>query len=122
LILKAGLEAKGFRVLTAASGNEALQLCQSFDGAIDLCLTDVGLTPTNPEEPEPTIPNGLVLMQRAKDVRPDMKVLLFSGHSDEHLKRYGVEFANGQVIPKPCGLPTLVQLLHDALGTGAPLI
>ena len=114
-MLKAGLEAQGFRVLTAASGDEALELCQNFDGTIDLCLTDVGLIPTNGEAPEPAIPNGVVLMQRAEDVRPGMKVLLFSGHSDEHLKRYGVRFADGQVIRKPCALPILVELLRVAL-------
>jgi len=37
------------------------------------------------------------------------------GHPDEHLKRYGIAMERGQVIRKPCGLPTFVRLLGGAL-------
>lgn len=119
LILKAGLEANGFHVLTTATGEEALEICRDYDGALDICLTDLGLTPHGADNPTPLIPNGLVLMEQARSLRPNMKMLLFSGHSDERLRSYGIVLEEGQVIRKPCGLSTLLALLRDALGAQA---
>ncbi len=38
LILSAGLKAHGFDVLTAATGEKAMALCEAFDGPIPLNL------------------------------------------------------------------------------------
>ena len=65
------LEEQGYRVLTAADGQEALGLIQS-DVALDLLATDVGLPGLNGQE----------LASIARAQRPALKILLMTGHAD----------------------------------------
>jgi CheY-like chemotaxis protein len=46
-MLKMTLERGGFRVLVARGGNEALDVCESAAGAIDLVLTDIVMPGTS---------------------------------------------------------------------------
>ena len=67
------LESRGYRVIDAASGEEALNICQSYSGNIDLILTDVVMSRMS----------GRELAESADRVRPGIKVLLMSGYADE---------------------------------------
>jgi signal transduction histidine kinase/CheY-like chemotaxis protein len=67
------LENRGYSVVEASSGEEALSLCASYDGKIDLMLSDVIMPGMN----------GHALALEASRLRPDMKVLLMSGYADE---------------------------------------
>src|SRR5215470_5111632 len=70
------LEVRGYRVLEAASGEEALEICKTYAGAIDLTLSDVvmpGMT-------------GREMADQATLIRPNMKILLMSGYTDETSK------------------------------------
>jgi two-component system cell cycle sensor histidine kinase/response regulator CckA len=71
-IVKAALEAQGYRLLVAASGEEALLLAQAHPGPIDLLVTDVVL----PEL------NGKELARRLHKKRRDTVVLFMSGYTD----------------------------------------
>ncbi|WP_447978404.1 response regulator [Candidatus Nitrospira bockiana] len=118
LILTAGLKAQGFNVLTAATGEEALNLCRDAHGKVDVFLTDLGLISPDlsPEEAEAVaIPNGLVLIERAQELYPDIKFLLFTGHSDESLERFGLRADLVQFLRKPVELATLVATLRGLL-------
>ena len=75
-----GLTAHGYQVLKAASGEEALQVAQSHQGAIALALIDVVM---------PTM-NGPELAHRLHQIRPDLKVLFMSGFSTEVVVVQGV--------------------------------
>lgn len=66
------LAAKGYRVLTAGSGEEALEVYAEAGGAIDLLLTDVIM----PELDGPS------LVRRVRAERPDLKVIFISGYAD----------------------------------------
>jgi ActR/RegA family two-component response regulator len=83
-MLSAGLKAHGFEVLTAATAEKAIALCTAYDGPIDLMLADVGLTP---QELWPTagtddsIPHGVALAEHAVQLRPQLRVVLFTGYS-----------------------------------------
>lgn len=119
LILSAGFKAHGFDVLTAATAEKAMALCEAFDGPIDILLADVGLTPQDlwpAAGSDDSIPHGVALAERAVQLRPTLKVVLFTGYSDERLKRLGADLAGFALLRKPCGLPTLIntfrQLLH----------
>jgi CheY-like chemotaxis protein len=120
LILSAGLKAHGFDMLTAATAEKAMALCEAFDGPIDLLLADVGLTPQDlwpGEGTDDSIPHGVALAERALTIRPSLKVVLFTGYSDERLKRLGASMERFVLLRKPCGLPALIdtfrRLLHN---------
>jgi CheY-like chemotaxis protein len=120
LILSAGLKAQGFDVLTAATAEKAMALCEAFDGPIDLLLADVGLTPQElwmAVAGDDSIPHGVALAERAVQCRPTLQVVLFTGYSDERLTRLGADVQRFVLLRKPCGLPILIntfrQLLQD---------
>ena len=118
LILSAGLKAHGFEVLTAATGEKAMALCEAFDGPIDLLLADVGLTPQElwpGAGVDDSIPHGAALAERAIRIRPKMKVVLFTGYSDERLERLGAAPGGFMLLRKPCGLPTLINTFRRML-------
>jgi len=65
------LLAKGYKVLEATSGEQALQICANYDGPIPLVLTDVIM---------PHI-SGQELARRLAALRPETKVLYMSGYT-----------------------------------------
>jgi CheY-like chemotaxis protein len=118
LILSAGLKAHGFDMLTAATAEKAMALCEAFDGPIDILLADVGLTPQDlwpGEGADDSIPHGVALAERALTVRPSLKVILFTGYSDERLKRLGAATERFVLLRKPCGLSTLINTFRELL-------
>ena len=117
-MLHAGLTAHGFAVFMAGTGEKALALCEGADGPIDLLLTDIGLTRPHCWTPEPgAMVHGVSLARTAVKVRPSLKVILLTGHTDETLKTLGddgaIEFP---VLRKPCDLSILVRSLRQLLG------
>ncbi len=74
------LERRGYVVLEARGGIEALKLCQVHPGPIDLLFSDVVM----PEL------GGRELAERAASLRPDMKVLFTSGHTQDVLLKEGI--------------------------------
>ncbi|MGE5567747.1 MAG: PAS domain S-box protein [Rhodospirillales bacterium] len=71
-LIREVLRAKGFFVLQAGDGNEALRICEQHLGAIHLFLTDIVM---------PCM-SGRELAQRATALRPGMKVLYMSGYTE----------------------------------------
>src|SRR5436190_11435403 len=67
------LEMYGYRVLEAASGEKALDLCASHTADIDLLLTDMVMPGMS----------GRELSNRLKPQRKGMKVLFMSGYTDD---------------------------------------
>jgi two-component system, cell cycle sensor histidine kinase and response regulator CckA len=81
----------GYRVLEAADGPEALALAAQFKGRIHLLLTDVVLPGLS----------GIVVADRLKHEREDMRILYMSGYSAE---THGPELAAAgapPLLPKP---------------------
>lgn len=70
----------GYRVLTAADGQEALSMADGFAEDIDLLLTDV-LMPKM---------NGRELAERFRERRPNTRILYMSGWAANILSRHGV--------------------------------
>ena len=67
------LERHGYRVLDASNGPEAMEVAGKYPDVIHLLLTDVVLPKMS----------GVVLAERLRASRPDMKVLFASGYSAE---------------------------------------
>ncbi|HXE72218.1 MAG TPA: ATP-binding protein, partial [Candidatus Nitrosotenuis sp.] len=107
LALSRLLEGRGYRVLPAASGEEALRVSARYPGSIELLLTDVAM----PEM------GGVELARRLQALRPGLRVLLVSGHAPEVLARQGVE--EGQpLLPKPFSPQALLQRVRESLNSG----
>jgi two-component system cell cycle sensor histidine kinase/response regulator CckA len=107
-IAKEMLTRQGYLVLEAVSGAEAVRLCESRQGIVDLLLTDV------------TMPgmSGPELAAALKAARPGLKVLYTSGYSEKVLGQYGVT-AEAAFIRKPFTpqwLARAVRSLLDAKG------
>jgi signal transduction histidine kinase/CheY-like chemotaxis protein len=105
------LEELGHSVLTSEDGGQALALAESFDGDIDLLLTDVMMPGMI----------GTELAKKMKLARPSMRVLLVSGYTDPT----GVADLEDQVgvafLQKPFTLKSLrgqIQvLMEDTVGS-----
>jgi hypothetical protein len=95
------LEKQRYRVVEAASAEEALQLAGAHPGAIELLVTDVVLPGLS----------GLELAARLKALRPGIRVLFISGYTDEDLTAAlppGARF-----LQKPFTLSSLVERVQS---------
>jgi CheY-like chemotaxis protein len=85
------LTRQGYRVLTAASGPEALAILGSYEGRIDVLVTDVLMAEmTGPE-----------LAAQVQARRPDVAVLYMSGFAGDLLGAQGIERDDVGFIEKP---------------------
>ena len=94
------LARRGYSVLTAASGAEALRICARHAGPIDLLLTDV-------EMPQMT---GPLLARAVRSVRPEARVLFMSGNAH-------ATALDAPLVPKPFTVSALVGRVGEVLGT-----
>lgn len=99
------LEAYGYDVLEAACASEALSRAAEQDGKIDLLITDIVM----PGE------SGRDLALKLLAERPETRVIYMSGHTDEILRRHGIEPERRSFLPKPFSEKKLIALVRDIL-------
>ncbi len=99
------LEARGYTVLEAARGDEALRLAESHAGVIDLLLTDVVMPGMG----------GSQLAEAMRALRPDIKQLLVSGYSGDALHRHGGVGAGMNLLAKPFTAASLATRVREVL-------
>lgn len=99
------LEPLGYKVLIAASGQEALEICGMKKEKIDLLLTDIVM---------PVI-NGRQLIKKLQSVRPNLQVLLMSGYPEDVVGPNNMLEPNLNFISKPFVTGTLVQKINQVL-------
>jgi len=105
------LKLRGYNVLEAAGGEEALEIVKQRPGAIHLLITDV------------VMPNmdGPTLVRSVKRLRPDMAVIFMSGYAEEAFRRHDEKAEELHFLPKPFGLKQLAAKVKDVLsGSPAP--
>jgi CheY-like chemotaxis protein len=98
------IETEGHFVLSATSGREALKLLQG-PTRVDLLFTDVVM----PEM------NGFALAQRAREIRPKLRVLYTSGHL-KNIPAGELGRAQGRLVAKPWRAKELAAEIRNALG------
>jgi len=103
------LERLGYRVLEATTGKEAIDIANSFNGAIDLALMDIKL-------PDMT---GNQVYPRIMKARPEMKVLVCSGYSIDGPAHEIIAAGAQGFVQKPFSVLTLSEKLKEALGGNA---
>ncbi len=99
------LASLGYVVLEAASGREALQKAQEFDGPIHLLLTDVVM----PEMSGPELARHMMAL------RPEIKVIFTSGYTNDAIARQGVLDPAVAFIQKPYRPKALALKIQEVL-------
>jgi signal transduction histidine kinase len=104
------LEAAGYTVLTAADGDEAMQVSARHPGDIHLVFTDVVM---------PRI-SGRVLAQELARARPGIKVLYTSGYTDDAIVHHGVLNPGTHFVAKPFTSADLTRKVREVLDEPSP--
>jgi two-component system, cell cycle sensor histidine kinase and response regulator CckA len=99
------LAREGYTVLEAADGAHALEVCASYEGRIDLLLSDVVMPG----------PDGSQLVERCRAARPDMAVLFMSGHHEDAVIARGVSTGVQDLVEKPFAPDELTRRVRDAI-------
>jgi two-component system cell cycle sensor histidine kinase/response regulator CckA len=99
------LTARGYTVLEAASGVEALQIMEQREEPVDLVVSDVVM----PEMDGPT------LLRELRKRYPDLKVIFVSGYAEDAFKKNLPEGEDFNFLPKPFSLKQLVETVKQTL-------
>jgi two-component system cell cycle sensor histidine kinase/response regulator CckA len=100
------LSARGYTVLEAASGIEAMEIIQERGAPVDLVVSDVVM----PEMDGPT------LLGELRKLYPDLKVIFVSGYAEEAFRKNLPEGEEFNFLPKPFSLRQLVETVKQVIG------
>ncbi|NTW79989.1 MAG: transporter substrate-binding domain-containing protein [Geobacteraceae bacterium] len=103
------LEQLGYKTLAAASGEEALAIFSRDGDSIDIVLLDQVMPGMD----------GVTVFKELRAIRPDIKVLLASGFSQQEVSERFTGLALNGFIPKPFTLNNLTAELSRVLITEA---
>jgi two-component system cell cycle sensor histidine kinase/response regulator CckA len=98
------LKSRGFEVLEAASGVEALEVLATQTRPVDIIVSDVVM----PEMDGPT------LLKEVRKSQPDLKFIFVSGHPNDAF-RDSVGEQQFSFLPKPYSLPKLVAKVKEEI-------
>jgi two-component system cell cycle sensor histidine kinase/response regulator CckA len=101
----------GYKVLVAANGHQAAGICEQYENAIDLLITDVVMPRMS----------GPELSRRVCKVRPSMKVLFLSGYTNASVMHNEVLDADCHFLQKPFTAESLGGMIRQILDSKAEL-
>jgi two-component system cell cycle sensor histidine kinase/response regulator CckA len=99
------LSARGYTVLEAASGVEALQVIEQRGAAVDVVVSDVVM----PEMDGPT------LLRELRKLYPDLKVIFVSGYAEDAFRKNLPDGEEFNFLAKPFSLRQLVELVKQVM-------
>ena len=104
------LRMRGYNVIEASGGEEALEHVRDGKAPIHLIITDV------------VMPNmdGPTLVRQVRRIRPDMQIIFMSGYAEEAFRRNDEKAEDLHFLPKPFGLKQLAAKVKEVL-SGAPV-
>lgn len=102
------LEIKGYAVLCASQGLEALELVTASSASLDLVLTDVVMPHMN----------GFELVEELRKIYPALRVIFMSGYtgSSNSSIHKSLEFPGVAFLEKPFRLHALISKIEELLG------
>ncbi len=104
------LRLRGLTVLEAGSGEEALEILEDPDLAIDLFVSDVVMPGLD----------GPGWVAKARQRRPEVKVVFMSGYAEESFADKQARIAQSVFLPKPFSLTDLTELVLAQFPPPAP--
>jgi DNA-binding response OmpR family regulator len=90
-MLEEVLKSKGYNVLSAGDGMQALSLASGFDGIIHLLITDVSLP----------VLTGWQLADKLSKARGEVPVLYVSGYTGEEIAQRAATTRDAAFLQKP---------------------
>ena len=106
-VLSKRLRKRGFEVLTARSGAEAIRALRDHD--VDVAVLDLKMEGMD----------GIELLRILKQMLPELKVIMLTGHGSERAARDGLAQGASDYLTKPIELEELVRCIRTALAQGA---
>ena len=103
------LTGRGYNVLEAVRGEEAVRITAEYHGRIHLLLTDVVM-------PEMSGPQAL---EQIRARHPHTKVLFMSGYTDEAMMQHGILDSGAPFLQKPFVPEALARKVREVLGAQA---
>jgi PAS domain S-box-containing protein len=104
-LLYDGLQSRGYHVLIASNGVDALQVAERYDGPIRLLVTDVIM----PQMSGPELARCLT------KVRNNMGVLYMSGYTDDKVGNISESDGEATLLQKPFYIDDLVRKIQEML-------
>jgi len=95
------LTRKGYEVILAADGTEALQRFRKSERPVDLVITDLQM----PNQ------DGRTLITQLHELEPSTKILVISGSRTDHLP----DRPNLAILPKPFAMDRMLTNVYDLL-------
>ena len=106
----AALKRRGYRVLKASDGPEALRVWDEASSPIDLLLTDMVM---------PSGMSGGELARALQTKNQNLKVIYTSGYSPEIMREDSLVTKSINFLPKPYDLQTLLKAIRSCLDGGS---
>ena len=103
------LRARGYEVIEAGSGEEALELCQEHAGEIDLMISDVVMPGMQ----------GPDLLKQARQYLAGAPVMFISGYAEAEFSNLLEGETNISFLPKPIDIKTLAERVKQELQKAA---
>ena len=100
-----GLRSRGYNVIEASNGVEALEALEQKNGAVDLVVSDVVM----PEMDGPT------LLKAMRGRNPDLKIIFVSGYAEDAFEKSLPENQQFAFLPKPFTLSQLVAAVKETM-------
>jgi PAS domain S-box-containing protein len=100
------LESKGYKILPAQNGSQALDIAEHYPGSIDVLVTDIIMPQVR----------GLELAKRVTELYPDICVIFMSGYSEDALlENRLLSQKNTILVQKPFDPEDLAQKIRESL-------
>ncbi|WP_295853025.1 cell cycle histidine kinase CckA [Tardiphaga sp.] len=100
-----GLRSRGYTVVEASNGLEAMEVLEEREGAVDLVVSDVVM----PEMDGPT------LLKEMRARNPDLKIIFVSGYAEEAFEKSLPENEQFAFLAKPFALSALIAKVKETM-------
>ena len=100
------LTRQGYRVLSAETPEQAVEIARRHEGDVALLLTDIVM----PQK------SGFDLAREIRELRPDIKLLLMSGYTDNRVSNSWMLDSGTPFLQKPFTAASLTRKVREALG------
>jgi two-component system cell cycle sensor histidine kinase/response regulator CckA len=99
------LQNKGYKVIEARDGEDALDVLGKSGGRIDLVITDVMMPGVD----------GPTLIRRVRETHPELKVIFISGYAEDSFRKRLGEGEQVHFLPKPFSLQQLAGKVKEVM-------
>ncbi len=99
------LEMRGYEVLKASGGDEALEIIRAFDKRIHLMVSDVVMPGMD----------GPEVAKIARTIRKDMRIIFMSGYAEDSFRKQAEADEDTHFISKPFPLQELAAKVKDVM-------